>query len=170
MVFFFCKLISIQLKAVALSRTQCEHQNWCQQPSSAAVAPGKTKIDVPQNIHPFRRFLTCILAYVKFSYLLSLSFPSGFIHSDLWSGPVLITPELLLSPQSREHGFARQKPSAVGSTQKVIVQPVRFMGHGLLPSSSFPAYLWAHVIAGHSPSLLPLYYHYYFFECQNEWW
>lgn len=41
---------------------------------------------------------------------------------------------------------------------------------GLLPSSSFPAYLCAHAIAGHSPSLLPLYYHYYFFECQNERW
>lgn len=29
------------------------------------MAPGKTKIDVPQNTHPFRRFLTCILCLCK---------------------------------------------------------------------------------------------------------
>lgn len=130
--FLFCKPISSWQRAVALGGSWCEHHNWCSDPCIAVVLSTKTKIDVPLNTHPFRKFLTCVLDYVKFSYLLSPSFPNSFIHSDLLSGLVLITHESLLSLQSREKDSARQKPLAVCSTQKVIVQLEWFMGPGWL--------------------------------------
>lgn len=129
---FFCKPISSWQRAVALGGSWCEHHNWCSDPCIAVVLSTKTKIDAPLNTHPFRKFLTCVLAYVKFLYLLSPSFPNSFIHSDLLSGLVLITHESLLSLQSREKDSARQKPLAVRSTQKVIVQLEWFMGPGWL--------------------------------------
>lgn len=84
-------------------------------PSLATALPAKAEIDVPPNTHPLGRLLTCSVAYVKFSYLFSPPFPHSFIRSDSRSGPVLITREPLVSPQSGGEDFARQKRLAVGS-------------------------------------------------------
>lgn len=71
----------------------------------------------------------------------------------------------MLSPQNREEVFARQKPLAVGSAWKVIVQPVWFMGPGQLGCFPPPHSLHTFVpmsLLGTLPHSLLLYYYYFF--------
>lgn len=123
--------------------------------------------------HPFLQEIFDLppcLCKVFYTFYLSF-FPNSFIHSDLLSGPVLITHELLLSLQSGEEDSACQKPLAVGSARKVIVQPVWFMVSwwlGCFPPHSLHIFVPMSLLGALPCSprgIITI-----IFLCQNEWW
>lgn len=106
---------------------------------------------------PFYLPLLCILSKQLYSFWLAIRpcFNNSWAH--------------VVRAKWREEDSACQKPLAVGSTWKIIIQLIYGpWAAGALPSSSFPAYLRAHVIVGHAPSLPPWYYYHYCFSV-SKW-